>query len=355
VSHSQLLQRIAAQGGRGDKDRPAAPERIEAESSGGESAAALLYRETFVQEEAPGEDGNNPQVQQIQKTELHGQQILSLTKQETLLRQQLEQINEKNIHNAQLLQRLIRQDERGEETGRINKAKAKEDALRALTQPEEVLLTYLESGTDRERRETTEREKLIRVFGEETVRIFETIEKYRKTPALATASGAVTPDAESMLLRDVRMQETENQTELIRQTKELAQETVHEIETKRLLREYMPERQTQIRMETQTHTERMELVHRQQENTLEEEMLEEIRGLNRTARIENVQTKEQTLIRNTTQEIINSRVNEFQVQQNEELARMISEKVQRQLGNLSEQVYGKLEKRMDTERRRRGL
>ena len=77
--------------------------------------------------------------------------------------------------------------------------------------------------------------------------------------------------------------------------------------------------------------------------------------MQRTTHVDNVQTKEQVSERNTTQEIINSRINEFQVNQNEELARLISEKVQRQLGNLSEQVYGKLEKRMDTERRRRGL
>ena len=39
----------------------------------------------------------------------------------------------------------------------------------------------------------------------------------------------------------------------------------------------------------------------------------------------------------------------------EELVQMITDKMQRQLGSISEQVYGKLEKRMDTERRRRGL
>ena len=71
--------------------------------------------------------------------------------------------------------------------------------------------------------------------------------------------------------------------------------------------------------------------------------------------MENQQTIQQTIERNTTQEVINHRVNEFQTRQNEELVRLIDEKVQRQLGDISEQVYGKLEKRMDTERRRRGL
>lgn len=84
-------------------------------------------------------------------------------------------------------------------------------------------------------------------------------------------------------------------------------------------------------------------------------MLEEIRGLHRSNRIENRQITEETVESSTTQQVINNRINEIQTRQNEEIARMINEKVQRQLGDISEQVYGKLEKRMDTERRRRGL
>ena len=49
------------------------------------------------------------------------------------------------------------------------------------------------------------------------------------------------------------------------------------------------------------------------------------------------------------------RIERGTIKQNEEIARLISSTVQQELGNLSEQVYGKLEKRMDTERRRRGL
>ena len=170
-----------------------------------------------------------------------------------------------------------------------------------------------------------------------------------------TKQGVVIPNAADMLLRDIRVQEARQQSEVVHETREIVQETTREQETKALLREYLPEQVTQIQRETQTHLNRVELVHKQQEESLEEEMLEQLRQIQRTTQIENVQIKEQVLEKNTTQEIINSHVNELQVRQNEELARLISEKVQKQLGNLSEQVYGKLEKRMDTERRRRGL
>ena len=170
-----------------------------------------------------------------------------------------------------------------------------------------------------------------------------------------TASGQVVPDAAGMLIRDINLQNQEKQMELVHNTQELLAETVHETQTTQVLHEYLPQQVKQIRRETQANVSRIELLHRQEETTLEEEMLEEIRGLHRNTRVQNEQITEQVIESSTTQEIINNRVTEFQARQNEELARIISDKVQHQLGDLSEQVYGKLEKRMDTERRRRGL
>ena len=321
-----------------------------------EPDSPLLYAEADepVEEAFPREESGSL-TQNIQTTQIHGQQIQSLTRQENLLKQQLEQINQNNMKNSQLLQQFILPGEATPQDGRINRTKAREDALRAISSPEEVLLTYMESETSQIQRERIEKENLVRVFGEDTIKIFETLEKYQKTPRLMTESGVVMPNATDMLLRDIRAQEARTEKEIIHETKEMTQETIHEQETRQLLREYLPEHVTQLRQETQKRLDRVELVHKKQEDSLEEEVLEQLRQMQRTTHVDNVQTKEQVIERNTTQEIINSRINEFQVNQNEELARLISEKVQRQLGNLSEQVYGKLEKRMDTERRRRGL
>lgn len=293
-------------------------------------------------------------IQNIQKKELHGQQIQGLTKQETLLKNQLEQINQNNIHNQQLLQQLSLQGTESIEPRKINREKAKEDALRALSEPKEVLLTYLESKTNIEKQQEIERERLIQVFGEDTVKIFETLEKYQKQPQQA---GMINQfgQGEAKLLQDIRLNEQEAQTQMTHLTQTVTQNAIHEIETNQLFREYMPEQVRQVKKETQRRIDRVEMVHRQEENILEEEMLEEIRGLHHTTRVEKEHTTEQIIERNTTQEIMNSRVNEFQTQQNEELVRMITDKMQRQLGSISEQVYSKLEKRMDTERRRRGL
>lgn len=321
--------------------------------------AEMVYQEPDAQEAEQEASGYQSQPQQnienVQKTEIHGQQIQSLTRQEQLLKQQLEQINQNNIRNSQFLQQLSETPIEGREGGRINRESAKRDALKALTQPQEVLLSYLESQTREEQREAVTHEHLTKIFGKDTVKIFETLEKYQKTPELMTASGQVVPDAAGMLIRDINLQNQEKQMELVHNTQELLEETVHETQTTQVLNEYLPQQVKQIRRETQANVSRVELLHRQEETTLEEEMLEEIRGLHRNTRVQNEQITEQVIESSTTQEIINNRVTEFQARQNEELARIISDKVQRQLGDLSEQVYGKLEKRMDTERRRRGL
>lgn len=317
---------------------------------------------TYLQQDGEGAEqeeqrlsGSPEQIyNKIQKTEQHGQQIQSLTVQENLLKNQLEQINQNNIHNQQLLQQLNIQTKEEKEPLRVNRSKAREDALRVLSEPEAVMLDYLESQTRVEQQEIVEREQLTKIFGEETLRIFETLEKYQKSPQYAGLS-QLPGQGETRLLQDIRQHEQEVQTELIHKSQELTRESIRQEETRQLFKEYLPENLRQTRQEMQRRIERAEIVYKQEENTLEEEMLEELRGLQRTHTVQQEQVTEQVMEKNVSHEIINSRINEMQTRQNEELVQMITDKMQRQLGSISEQVYGKLEKRMDTERRRRGL
>lgn len=318
----------------------------------------LTYLQPEAEEAEPEElfIGQQPgqTVQNIQKTELHGQQIQSLTTQETLLKNQLEQINQNNIHNQQLLQQLNIQMGETAEPLRINRSKAREDALRMISEPEAVLMNYLESETRVEQQETIQKQQLTQIFGEETIRIFETLEKYQKSPQYTGVTG-LPGQGEARLMQDILLHEQELQTQLVHRTQELTRETIHEVENNQLLREYLPENIRQTRQEMQRRIERVEMVYKQEENVLEEEMLEEIRGLHQTTRVQKEQVSEQIVEKNISHEVINTRINELQTRQNEELVQMITDKMQRQLGSISEQVYGKLEKRMDTERRRRGL
>lgn len=318
----------------------------------------LVYPDGETQQEGLAESVNRtaPEMisQTIEKTQAYGQQIQSITRQEALLKEQLEQINQNNIRNLTLLSQLNLQKPEERKPDRINRAKAREDALQALREPEEVLLTYLESETVKERQESIEKNRLKQVFGEETIRIFETLEKYQKSPGYLKSAGT-SGQGEAMLLKDIRISERPVQTDLIHKSEELQREIIHELENTQIVREFLPEQVNQVRRTTQKQIDRIELVHKQEETTLEEEFLEEMRHIARTTKVENEQNTQTVIEKNTTQEVINTQIHDFQAQKNEELVRMVTDKVQNQLGSISEQIYGKLEKRMDMERRRRGL
>ena len=98
-----------------------------------------------------------------------------------------------------------------------------------------------------------------------------------------------------------------------------------------------------------------ELFHKQTETNISEEMLEEIKNINRSVNEDTQSITETINSSNTIREIVNNHVNEIRLQQNEDISRIVSQNVREQIGSLAEQVYGKLEKRMDTERRRRGI
>ena len=109
------------------------------------------------------------------------------------------------------------------------------------------------------------------------------------------------------------------------------------------------------KVETTIPTKCRELYHKVAESNLSEEVLEEIKNVNRTFS-KNVEKYTEQIEESTdVHRIVTNHVNHIQLQQNEELSTMIANNVKEQVGNLTEQVYRKLEKRMDSEKRRRGL
>ncbi len=100
----------------------------------------------------------------------------------------------------------------------------------------------------------------------------------------------------------------------------------------------------------------VELLHRQSEQTVSEETLQKwMQTWKRDAQIRNADVQKRDNEENQVTEIVQSKVNEMMLKQDEEIGRIISQNVRQQLDMMSEKVYGKLERRMDTEKRRRGL
>ena len=319
-------------------------QRIEAGEQ--ENTQGELYGQNVVQQNVSQQNfyENVEQAEMVQKLS-----------QEELIKQQLEIINQQNIENLNKLQKIEINSDVQAETGKINREKARADALRAIMNPQEVIQEYVTAKDGERELELIKHESYEKVFDEKTIAVFETLEKYRKTPELVHVPVMTDEEAREQLIRDIEQQNTEVVRERERNIKTNTRHVIREVEKQTILAENAAKQLNAVQKRSESTMTKVELFHKQSDIAINEEMLEEIRNINRSVNTETENRKETINVSNKMQEIVTTHVNEMQVQQNEEISRMISQNVKEQLGNLTEQVYGKLEKRMDTERRRRGL
>lgn len=290
-----------------------------------------------------------------QENQLHGQQIQYLTKEEELLKQQLEQVQITNENKQHQLHQIINKIEPQAKL-QINRAKAMEDARKALENPHKVVMEYLEKENSVERYEKETKKQLEKVIDPKVMQIFQQIEEYHKNPQLSQGSISANEAALETLILDTEKKEIsapEQYNENVIQnetakTKELRSKEL----TSRI--EKLVHKETTDRTYTTTPGQ-AEMLHKVTENGISEEVLEELKNVNRTV---NRNVEEYTEQLQENQEIHRTHtnyVNHIELQDNQEISTMVANQVKDQIGNLSEQVYRRLEKRMDTEKRRRGL
>ncbi len=103
-------------------------------------------------------------------------------------------------------------------------------------------------------------------------------------------------------------------------------------------------------------TEQISMVHRSRETSVDEETIENIRQemqrleeMNRTTteKIENRETTEKTVINNTVYSTVEEETKDIQ--------NIVNRSVRQQLDAITERVYGRIEKQLRNEQRRRGL
>lgn len=287
---------------------------------------------------------------------------ISEKKREAEIRRQLEVINRQNLERLEKL-RLLESEKKGTpKPATINREKARKDALRALDHPEEVVMEYLNSTTVQTETEKEERERLKEIMGEDTVRILETLKGYQEHPErypnVVTSEG----QAMNLLMRDIQgqqeartEQERMEQQELVHtQVREESSREVQRVlkETERYQTERIPARQQTV----ETVREQVELFHKQNETSINEELLQELENRSRkTVQSEIHTVNEQVQETNHVTELVTNKVNELKLEQDQNIERLVSQNVRQQLNTLSNQVFSKLEKRMDSERRRRGI
>lgn len=296
-----------------------------------------------------------------QETEHKHVYKISEKKREEELRKQLEIINRQNLERIEKL-KTLRQEEKKSELPKIDRKRAKKDALRALENPQEVLMEYLESPTKETETERVETERLKEILGADTVQILETLKGYQQNPErypnVTTSEG----QALNFLMQDIRSQEETERPEPTSEAPELVHTRIREEssrEVQRVLKEterYQTERVPFTPRQTEAVREEVELFHKQNETALSEEFLEELEERNRrNIRSETHTTTEQVQETNHVDQLVTNKVNELKLEQDQNIERIVSQNVRQQLNSLSDQVFTKLEKRMDAERRRRGI
>ncbi len=238
---------------------------------------------------------------------------------------------------------------------RIDRERAMGDVLRAMEHPREVLLEYMNTETVVETQIREQRERLREVFDEETLRIFETLARYRRQPEELLERGMILQDPLGQLARDItaeRLTREEEKLLVHEQTLREEERDVTDVRT-HILRERAQE--TPVVSETHSSSERLALLHRVQETGIDEELLEELLRTSRQTNRETAERQELYNERNVVEQTVTNRVNERKLTDNEELEEILGRTVKQQLRGMSEQVYRKLEQRMDAERRRRGI
>jgi len=246
------------------------------------------------------------------------------------LQKQLEVYNQRNIENYRKITE-IENRQKNIKDRKVNRRKAQMDALRALEEPEAVLMEYLTSEKKdpvvemREKAET----QIYELFSEETKEI------YRQFLSKNTS---------------------ESHTFLERIMAQPGEPVIPEIENIEKQIKRQQEELTVVNVNTQKEVRRqqVEFVHKKEEQLISEELLEEIRTQNQRT-IQNRETEETTV--RTEREVhqaVQEAVNRIQTNRIDNIEELVQQNVKRQLNQLSEQVYTKLEKKLQTERKRRG-
>ncbi|MBQ8147909.1 MAG: hypothetical protein IJ040_03865 [Lachnospiraceae bacterium] len=281
------------------------------------------------------------------------QSIKNIAENEEFLHVELERINQQNIENQQKLQQVIHVEQPKRQPV-PDRERTREEGLRAIMNPQEVLMEFHTQEETTENDTTIINEEFMQILSPETKEIFRTLEQYRKNPKQMLQQGIVRENATGDLIREIA--QTERIHKEFQQEEFQHRELEQRVETTEQVVEKWSRSPELKKIQTITNAplETIEMVHKQQETTIEEEMLEELIQQNRTYR-QNTTIQEHT---QSTERMVETQTQNIYTQTIESqlpnIENMVAQGVRSQIGNLSDQVYNRIEKRLNNERMRRG-
>ena len=288
---------------------------------------------------------------EISNTEINQNQLL----------EQLNQIDQQNIENRNMVIRAMAELEKkknkvskvGKDRGTIRK-----EGLEALESPEKLLLQYREEEQNSSEEAKSEVNDFIKYLPEETKQYFEIIDQYINNPGEKESAYLRATDPMGSLMHDIEMVEMTHADSLptVKDAETIQRVTRNEADT--IINEVVNQTVNNINKQVNrdiNEIKEVSFIHKKEATLDEEEILERINEIKHT-NIQKDVVVEKTV--NQTENVINKE-EITKVVRNEidelQLDEMIHNSVVTQMGSISDMVYDQIERRLDTERMRRGL
>lgn len=278
----------------------------------------------------------------------------TVEKTETLKKQ----LDELNLRNKELYERY--QAERLESIRERltvpDRKRAFADALRAIGEPEQVIAEFMAAPAPAELEHKRPQivETLLSRMDEKTRQIMESVLLYQENPQAALERGLLRPAGVGVFNADAAAAaQAREAVELTHPSPE--QEEGPEAETAQtgVLERYRESRTVIEEPVTWSRLPKAPTVFRQTETGFSEEFLERLES-RRTQDVRKVEETETVTKETVTQTEVNNLRQELVRSTTEDITELVNRAIARQIGSLTDRVYSQMERRLETERARRG-
>ena len=288
---------------------------------------------------------------EINNTEVNQNQLL----------EQLNQINQQNIENRNMVIRAMAElEKKKNKVSKVGKDREtiRKEGLEALESPEKLLLQYREEEQNSSEEAKSEVKDIIKYLPDETKQYFEIIDQYINNPGAKESAYLKATDPMESLMHDIEMVEMTHADSLPTVQDEETIQRVTRNEADTIINEVVNQTVNNISRQVNSdinEIKEVSFIHKKEATIDEEEILERINEIKHT-NIQKDVVVEKTV--NQTEHVINKE-EITKVVRNEidelQLDEMIHNSVVTQMGSISDLVYDQIERRLDTERMRRGL
>ena len=272
-----------------------------------------------------------------------------------LLVEEINRIDQRNRTVLQTLQQAARRREEPVLSG-PDVQRTMRDALRALEEPGSVLREiHTRQETELVHSDhTPQEEALLRQADPATRLVYEKIMAYQKDPEGALAQGLIRAANMGALQAELKRasQETPLQLEHPEPPAQAEQQLPEQSEV--MLEQFRSRPARQLRQDVPVRTpDAVRFVHKQVTNEVTEELLEQLQQ-QRTQNTVRTVTEQETTQQTIHQVDVRQMEHQVVTQTTEDITELVNRTLSRQMKTISDQVYRQMEKRLQSERNRRG-